>query len=117
MGNLKYYSIKKENDKYMLIEHDVSKFNSDDEIDDWMEERGDVIMRADDQPIELVVEVDGKVWSWVLTWEDVEFEFEDEIVEVLKTKGEYEEFDYSDDPDDDDIRTHIKVFNIDSIKN
>lgn len=75
----------------------------DDTIDDA------ILLNEDDDKV-YVVEHNGKMYLPFSSWEDIEEEFEDNVVAALKKDGIFREVEYCDDPDDDDDVCEFRLF-------
>ena len=61
-----------------------------------------------------VVEYNGELYFPPFSsWEEIEKEFDDEVVDALKTDGRFWDIEYTDDPDGDDEATDIRLFTLD----
>ena len=61
-----------------------------------------------------VVEYNGELYYPIFaSWKEIEEQFEDVVVDALKKDGCFREVEYSDDPDDDDEATDIRLFILD----
>lgn len=83
------------------------------EIDDWW----DWVLETDFIPIDesklsdlLCVTYNGQILPHVQSWQEVEYEFEDPVVEGLKKDGIFRETEYAEDPEDDDQIYEWQVF-------
>lgn len=83
------------------------------EIDDWW----DWVLETDFIPVDesklsdlLCVTYNGKILPHVQSWQEVEYEFEDPVVEGLKKDGIFRETEYAEDPEDDDQIYEWQVF-------
>lgn len=81
-------------------------------IEDFLDEDGDLywdkVFKEDITVLEdgddkiYVLEYNGRVITITPWLEQIEDEYEDEVVEALKRDGYFREIEYCDDPDDDD---------------
>ena len=83
------------------------------EIDDWW----DWVLETDFIPVDesklsdlLCVTCNGQILPHVQSWHEVEYEFEDPVVEGLKKDGIFRETEYAEDPEDDDQIYEWQVF-------
>ena len=102
-----HFKVYKQDDKYIyeeVAEPEIRQ-GSEDDLNaywDWVNEKD--ILLVDDEKVSdlLCVEYNGELLPYLQTWQDVEFEFEDPVVDGLKKDGIFREVEYSFDPDDDD---------------
>ena len=83
------------------------------EIDDWW----DWVLETDYIPVDeskllnlLCVTYNGQILPHIQSWQEVEYEFEDPVVEGLKKDGIFRETEYAEDPEDDDQIYEWQVF-------
>ena len=102
-------------DGNFVYEEVEAPYNSldENEIDDWW----DWVLETDYIPVDesklpdlLCVTYNGQILPHVQSWKDVEFEFEDPVVEGLKKDGIFRETEYAEDPEDDDQIYEWQVF-------
>lgn len=110
-----HFKVYKQDDKYVyeeVAEPEIRQ-GSEDDLNaywDWVNEKD--ILLVDDEKVSdlLCVEYNGELLPYLQTWQDVEFEFEDPVVDGLKKDGIFRETEYAEDPKDDDQIYEWQVF-------
>lgn len=107
------YYIKKTKEGYTCQELNESVFKTDDEYWDFIDAlnlKEEAIAHAN-KPEDIICIEYNKDWlTYLFTWEDIQNEFEDNVVNELKNNSIFEDIVFVDDPDDDDVVTTYQVF-------
>lgn len=101
-----------ETKEYIVEVLDTSRFKDYDELDGFFygdTPHDDFIAIEEDLDNVIAVEYDGELF-YTITWSMLEEELVDEVVDVLKRDKYFEELEFAEDPEDDDIKTTIQVF-------
>lgn len=101
-----------ETKEYIVEVLDTSRFKDYDELDEFFygdTPHDDFIAIEEDLDNVIAVEYDGELF-YTITWSMLEEELVDEVVDVLKRDKYFEELEFAEDPEDDDIKTTIQVF-------
>jgi len=100
-----------ETNEYIIQVLDTSRFKDYDELDEFLlEETDDPYIGIEEDLDDIIaVEYNGELF-YTYTWSMLEEEFEDEVVSALKKDKFFESIEYAEDPEDDDIKTTIQVF-------
>ena len=106
MEKFKGFKVEGENGNYKAIP--VNVYDANGELDEDLMDS--VRLFADDVKQIYVVEYNGRLYEYFASWEEIEEEFEEIVVDALKREGYFQEIEYSDDPDDDDEATDIRLF-------
>ena len=107
MEKSKGFRIEGENGNYKAVPVNIYDTNGE-FIEDLL---GSVWVVDDDVKKLYVVEYNGEIYYPLFSsMEELEEEFEDVVVDALKKNGYFQEIEYSDDPDDDDEATDIRLF-------
>jgi hypothetical protein len=110
-----HFKVYKQDDKYVYEEVEAPEIRQDSEDDpnaywDWVNENDILLVDDDKIPELLCVEYNGEFLPYLQTWQDIEDEFEDPLVEALKKDEYYHEIEFADDPADDDQVYEWQVF-------
>ena len=110
MGKCKGVRIEGENGNYKAFL--VNVYDANGELDEDLME--DTWLFDEEVKRIYAVEYNGEIYYPIFSsWEELEDEFEDVVVDALKKDGYFQEIEYSDDPDDDDEATDIRLFTFD----
>lgn len=100
-----HFKLYQQSDNY-VYEEVRSPFKADgtedDQYWDWINENDILLVTEEDIPNLICLIHNGEWLSYIHTWSDLEEEFEEKLVNELRTNGSYREIEYSSDPDDDD---------------
>ena len=110
-----HFKVYKQDDKYVYEEVEAPEIRQGSEDDfnafwDWVNENDILLVDDDKIPELLCVEYNGEFLPYLQTWQDIEDEFEDPLVEALKKDEYYHEIEFADDPADDDQVYEWQVF-------
>ena len=112
-----HFKVYKQDDNYVFEEvrppyNENGTYEECEKYWEWVDGNGIRLVSEEEIANLICLEYNGdaELYSYLHTWNDVENEFEDPVVEALKKDEYYREIEFAEDPEDDDIVYEWQIF-------